>query len=71
MRLMKARRSSSIERSIRASSLTQPTLPRPLSTGKLRYARHGFVEAHRNDGEGDEEDAPDILYVSPGPSAGG
>jgi hypothetical protein len=29
------------------------------------------VEAHRNDGEGDEEDAPDILYVSPGPSAGG
>jgi hypothetical protein len=27
------------------------------------YLRHGFVEAGRTDGRGNEERAPDILYV--------
>jgi GNAT superfamily N-acetyltransferase len=27
------------------------------------YVRHGFVEAERTDGRGNEERAPDILYV--------
>jgi GNAT superfamily N-acetyltransferase len=27
------------------------------------YLRHGFVEAERTDGRGNEERAPDILYV--------
>jgi GNAT superfamily N-acetyltransferase len=27
------------------------------------YERHGFVETHRTDGRGNEEAAPDILYV--------
>jgi GNAT superfamily N-acetyltransferase len=27
------------------------------------YERHGFVEAQRTDGRGNEERAPDILYV--------
>ena len=27
------------------------------------YERHGFVATHRTDGRGNEEGAPDILYV--------
>ena len=30
------------------------------------YERHGFTEAERTDGRGNEERAPDILYVWPG-----
>ena len=30
------------------------------------YERHGFVAAARTDGRGNEEKAPDILYVWPG-----
>lgn len=30
------------------------------------YLRHGFVEAERTDGSGNEEGAPDIRYVWPG-----
>lgn len=34
------------------------------NTGAQRfYERHGFVEAERTDGRGNEEGAPDILYV--------
>jgi GNAT superfamily N-acetyltransferase len=35
------------------------------------YRRHGFVEAQRTDGSGNEEGAPDIRFVWPGnPGAG-
>jgi GNAT superfamily N-acetyltransferase len=33
------------------------------------YLRHGFVEADRTDGRGNEERAPDILYVYEGAPA--
>ena len=34
------------------------------NTGARRfYERHGFVEAGRTDGRGNEEGVPDVLYV--------
>ena len=39
------------------------------NTGAQRfYLRHGFVEAERTDGSGNEEKAPDIRFVRPDPA---